>query len=155
MKGWVAECASVCVSVCVCVFVHVLVRHVHRFGTSKTGKLVKAHEWVKLLPKGPIVLCLGAIAHGLTPFCLSTLSAPSLCSLSCAYASLSLCLFLSLCVSLCPFSSLSLSLSLPPSFCVCLCHLSLPLSLPPSLFRFLSRTFSFPAARCCMPCVDM
>ena len=87
MKGWVAECASVCVSVCVCVFVHVLVRHVHRFGTSKTGKLVKAHEWVKLLPKGPVVLCLGAIAHGLTPFCLSTLSAPSLCSLSVAYAS--------------------------------------------------------------------
>lgn len=35
-----------------------------RFGTSKTGVLVKAHEWVKALPSGPVVLCLGAIAHG-------------------------------------------------------------------------------------------
>ena len=27
-------------------------------------QLVKAHEWVKALPSGPVVLCLGAIAHG-------------------------------------------------------------------------------------------
>ena len=128
--------------VCVlCVFVHVLVRHVHRFGTSKTGKLVKAHEWVKLLPKGPVVLCLGAIAHGLTPFCLSTLSAPSLCSLSCAYASLSLCLFLSLCLSL----SFLFSLSLSPSLLQCLLVSSLPPSLPPSLSLSLSLShFLFP-----------
>ena len=108
MKGWVAECASVCVCVCVCVcvFVHVLVRHVHRFGTSKTGKLVKAHEWVKLLPKGPIVLCLGAIAHGLTPFCLSTLSAPS---------SVLSRLRMRLCVCVC--FSLSLSLSVLSRLC--------------------------------------
>ena len=25
---------------------------------------MKAHEWVKALPSGPLVLCLGAIAHG-------------------------------------------------------------------------------------------
>ena len=35
-----------------------------RFGTSKTGKLVKVHEWVPSLPRGPLVFCLGAMAHG-------------------------------------------------------------------------------------------
>jgi len=36
-----------------------------KIGTSKTGKLVKIHDWVKTLPKGkPVVFALGALAHG-------------------------------------------------------------------------------------------